>query len=221
MDSHNYLFEDEEYKIYYPIVNNSNVVKALLKNKIWEKKIQDLFKIHINGNHTVIEVGPYIGSHTILLSKLAKKVIAIEPCKLSYECLKTTIENNNNLNNVVLHQVAAFSEDCLLEFGSDGSGGSSISKYRRKKFKENYIVPAAPLDDFLYDEHIDFIKIDAEGSEFEVLRGCDCIIQLCRPKIILEVWKSDTRMELLNEFLNDYNYSAKFLGGENYLLLPN
>jgi len=28
-------------------------------------------------------------------------------------------------------------------------------------------------------------------------------------------------MDLLNEFLNDYNYSANFLGGENYLLLPN
>ncbi len=64
-------------------------------------------------------------------------------------------------------------------------------------------MPAAPLDDFLYDEHIDFIKIDCEGSEFEVLRGCDSIIQLCRPKSIIEVWKSDTRMELLNEFLND------------------
>ena len=96
MDSHNYLFEEEQYKIYYPIVNNSSVVKALLKNKIWERNIQDLFKKYINNNHTVIEVGPYIGTHTILLSKLAKKVIAIEPCKLSHDCLKTTIENNNN-----------------------------------------------------------------------------------------------------------------------------
>ena len=221
MDSHIYKFEGEQYKIYYPMINNSSVVKALLKNKIWERNIQDLFRKYINKNHSVLEIGPYIGTHTILLSKLAKKVIAVEPCLLTYNCLKNTLNNNNNLNNVAIYPIAAYSQSCELDFGTSGDGDSSIIKYRRKKFKENYLVKAEPLDNIVFDENIRLIKIDAEGSEFEALKGCDAIIQINRPIIIIEIWTCKNRLELLDQFLTDYNYSANYLGGDNYILRPN
>jgi FkbM family methyltransferase len=47
-------------------------------------------------------------------------------------------------------------------------------------------VPVATLDALLGDQHVDFVKIDVEGAEFDVLQGAHGIITRSRPLILFE-----------------------------------
>ena len=62
-------YNDDTYKVYYPVNNNSAVVKSLLKNKIWEKKLIPYFEQYIDKDSVVVDIGAYIGSHTLLIFK--------------------------------------------------------------------------------------------------------------------------------------------------------
>ncbi len=59
--------------IFYPVNNNSAVIKSMLSGRKWEKKILEIFNENITKEDTVIDVGSYIGTHMIEMSKLSKK----------------------------------------------------------------------------------------------------------------------------------------------------
>ena len=61
----------ESYKnIYYPKENNSAVVKALLSNRIWEKKIDKIMRDNIKPEWICIDAGAYIGSHALTTTNI-------------------------------------------------------------------------------------------------------------------------------------------------------
>jgi len=218
MDSHKLHYGTKNYDVYYPINNNSSVIKALIKNRIWERKLVDIFKEYIKPNNVVIDIGAYIGTHTILFSNIAKKVIAFEPQQLVGDCLRLTI-NENDMNNVILHRVALHKAEGELEFGTNNDGDASLKIHRKKKFNNNYFVKTKRLDDYELDK-VDFIKIDTEGSEFAVLEGAKETIRIFKPIIVIEVFNTKKKMLQLEEFCfkNKYDYSN--INNENYLLLP-
>ena len=87
--------------VYYPEKNESAVIRALLTDRIWEKKAYDKYTSYIQSDHTVIDCGAFIGSHTLKFSELASKVYAFEPVPLINHCLQLTLEQKN-INNVIL-----------------------------------------------------------------------------------------------------------------------
>ncbi len=221
MESIKYRYYSKEYKLYVPSVCNSAVVKAVKSNRIWEKKIQNIIVDYTDNDKSsvCVDIGAYIGVHTLLMSARSKKVIAFEPQKLIGKCLRKTIEENN-LDNVILHNCGLYSKKGLMPFVTNNDGDASIAHYRKRKFKENYLVQLHKLDDFNLDQ-CDIIKLDAEGSEFEVLAGAMETIEKFHPIIIMEVWKTMKRIHLLEEFAWENGYDVRSINGENFLLTPN
>ena len=68
--------------IFYPINNNSAVIKSMLSGRMWEKKIVSIFHEYITQDDTVLDVGSYIGTHMVEMSKLANRVYSFEPVPL-------------------------------------------------------------------------------------------------------------------------------------------
>ena len=68
---------------------------------------------------------------------------------------------------------------------------------------------------------INFIKIDVEGHEYEVLEGAELLIKKDRPIIIMETFNTKKNQEKLIKFANENNYLINEINKENYLLLPN
>jgi len=84
---------------------------------------------------------------------------------------------------------------------ADGGGGSIVRTFENPAITS--LVYVQPMDDFNLSPTL--IKIDAEGSELDVLRGGKRTISSNRPRMILEVWEDEVgqRKEELFRYLHD------------------
>lgn len=142
-----------------------------------------------------IDLGSYSCLTSVAFSKAvgaSGKVIAIEPDPLNYSCCQTNISQHgkvNKLNNIELLNIAVSGEDSFLEFSSEGAMGSSAANlggtYRGDVIK----VPCKTLGSLasqLNLQKVDFIKMDIEGSELEVIRSSKSFFEKFKPRIIIE-----------------------------------
>jgi FkbM family methyltransferase len=119
-------------------------------------------------NPLIIDAGANIGLSVIYLKELYpnSKVIAFEPDSRVFEVLKANVENSS-LTGVELVKKALWSSETTLEFLSEGSDGGRMVNLEDDSRK--VVVETVRLRDFL-DQPVDFLKIDIEGAETEVLR---------------------------------------------------
>jgi hypothetical protein len=79
-----------------------------------------------------------------------------------------------------------------------------------------------PLDLFKFND-VDFIKIDVEGSELEVLHGARETIKNNSPIILIELLNSHKNAEhntiMVTTFLEELGYSLKQKFHEDYLFI--
>jgi FkbM family methyltransferase len=135
---------------------------------------------HIPTGGTVIDIGSYIGDHTIAYSKKVGEngsVYAFEPNYEAFECLKYNLREHNN--------TICFNEGV----------GSDIKKASLTKIATNdgmnYLIDGNDIQITTLDTHdfsrIDLIKIDCEGYELEVLKGAGKTIDKHKPVMVIEI----------------------------------
>ena len=152
-------------------------------------------KFMSNKNGVVIDVGANIGNYIIDLLKINKNLIihAFEPHPLTFSKLR---KNTEIYPNVFIYNKGASSK-CgflnLYDYGSnDGSEHASlfrdvISEIHGSKSVSSHEVELIDLDGFIESNKIaevSLLKIDTEGNELEVLRGCAKSICLGKIKAI-------------------------------------
>ena len=210
---------NKDITIFYNDYNNNCAVNNSIKNgRIWEQKLINIYKEYINSDSVVIDIGSNLGTHTIPFSLLSKYVYSFEPQKNLFNLLKKTIEYNN-LDNVKLFNNIVSNINDDLYFNNTGCGRGGLSKYRPRL--DGIITKEKSITiDSLNLEKCNFIKIDTEGSEWDVLAGSHKTIIKFKPIIILETWKSVKNKVKLNDFCSDYGYNSVYLKGDNYLLTP-
>jgi FkbM family methyltransferase len=132
----------------------------------YEPHVRRVLRALIRPQDTVVDVGANIGLHTLLISRLAKRVIAFEPNPKILPLLRRTLAE---LPNVELHECAAFDYSGTLKFyvSPDHCLGS-IRGFRKQAVEIS--VPCKRLMDVLPDS-VGLMKIDAEGAEEGIFRG--------------------------------------------------
>lgn len=160
-----------------------------------EPAFMKVLKKEVEKGMTAIDIGANIGYVTLILAELVGEtghVYALEPVFRNFEILTKNIEINGYKDFVKLYQIAASNHKGGLRFYmSDKSnlGGAVRTGHARHTID----VPAIIMDDFFKDKKIpDFIKMDIEGHEVEVLEGMRHILKTAkRPmKILIEVHPS-------------------------------
>jgi FkbM family methyltransferase len=162
-----------------------------------KKWIKFLKKNKYNNFKLLIDIGAHKGESIELFSKnfIIKKIISFEASPINFEYLKKKIEKNKQRHHnteIVLENKALGAEDKIIEFNQFNESSSSTikeidkeSKYYKRKFrlinflnnKETYQkikIKISKLKDYIEKNNIkkiDFMKIDTEGYEFEVLLG--------------------------------------------------
>lgn len=137
----------------------------------------------------VVDVGAHIGKYTLLWAKKVGKaghVVALEPKPENYRMLQHNIADNR-LENISAFNAAAWNRaGSLTLFLGESSASASVHQY----YSRNHIsVPAFSLDELLKDYvRVDWLKVDVEGAEVEVLQGAADTLKRFKPKLMLEVW---------------------------------
>ncbi|MEJ6388543.1 FkbM family methyltransferase [Gymnodinialimonas sp. 2307UL20-7] len=146
-----------------------------------------LIRQHLPSGGTFLDIGANVGNHSLFAGLFcgAGRIIPFEPNPLAYRLLVLNLVMND------LHGRTTFD---YVGFGaSDVDAEGFAMSERRKNLGAARMMPGqggiATLrpDDFLSNETPDFIKIDVEGMEMEVLRGLSKTIKRMRPVLLVEV----------------------------------
>lgn len=182
----------------------------------------------------IFDVGSYEGGFidNVLRFNKSAQFHCFEPYSKSFDFLfrKYTDKKNilinraavSNFNGEVLLNVNAFLEtNSLLESQKvDSSIDSLIEK------KENELVSVINLTDYCFEkkiEHIDLIKIDAQGNSFQILQG---LFEMLKNKQIqylyvevefIEIYKNEKLFAEIDMFMKDLNYQIIDFYNFNYL----
>jgi FkbM family methyltransferase len=139
-----------------------------------------------------IDVGANVGDYTkALLTSTHALVIAFEPLDEPFETL-INIKNEFKERLVIENKgVGAVNDTLDIYFNDEATAHASFSKeVQSVPYLDNKIskkIEVVSLDSYFADKLdyvVDFIKIDTEGFEFEVLLGAKNIIQTHKPKAI-------------------------------------
>ncbi len=160
----------------------------------FEPDMTKLFCTLVNGKRRVLDVGANIGCTTLLFAQLADKVVSFEPSLSTYEFLKANIASSG-FDHIELHNVGLGKEDedLTLTFDRHNRSGGFISS--RVQALAEYAVEKVSIrkgDTYLASitpprKTVDFVKIDVEGFELDVLQGLTATLERDRPVVILEM----------------------------------
>tara|TARA_R110002126_G_scaffold74443_3_gene185691 strand:+ start:1789 stop:2442 length:654 start_codon:yes stop_codon:yes gene_type:complete len=196
------------------------VQKKANQQKQWEQPILNLIKKYSDSNKNMIDVGSYIGSHSIPASEHYKNIYSFEAVLPSYE-LQTKSIGVNNIKNITLYNnfvSNTSNETVMIKTTKTGTGTSSVNR-KLSHYNIEYPVQTIRIDDLKLN-NIALVKIDVEGAEWEVLKSMYTLIEENKPTIILETFKTNTNMNNLTIFCDKYKYNYQKLTADNYLLNP-
>ena len=165
----------------------------------------------------VIDVGAAFGIYTMIASKKvgsSGKVVAIEPQPEIFRMLNCNIKLNK-LSNIVSLNYATYSKETKLILYSN----FSLISERAGKNNQVFIEVNCNTLDHLVGEiqeinEINWIKIDVEGAELEVLKGATGILSKSKDiALLIEIHNmSDgtNHYTTIMELLHNYNFKIEF-----------
>jgi FkbM family methyltransferase len=180
--------EIESYLIRNKVLNED---KSLNLGSINQLIVNDEYDLHkfLKEDFVVFDIGANIGVFTCFAANVVKKgkVFTFEPVSFVFDLLK---KNTREYDNVECYKIGFGSEidekEILIRQWNPGYSTIQDSPIERphQSFDLKEKVEILTLDSFVKEknlEKIDFIKIDVEGYEIEVLKGGIETIKKFRP----------------------------------------
>lgn len=202
------------YGYYLYNKNDIYVGRAIDKYGEFSEGEAKLFKQICKPGFIVVEIGANIGTHTVLLSQLVGpygRVLAFEPQRVVFQNLCANIALNS-LQNVECYQkaVGAQSGHVLIpdiKYDQEGNfGGVEVNK-----FEQGQAIDLVTLDQFYEYPKLDFLKVDVEGMEKEVIDGASALIKKHQPIIYIENDRKDKSQALI-ETIRSFDYKLYWHG---------
>ena len=195
-----------------------------------------------------VDIGAHIGRYTIISSKRVGpngKVIAIEAHPENYEMLKKNIQLNGLTNVTALnYAINSKEEESQLKLYLPGEEVgytiyNTIMVNRANPIEDKFVeVNAATLDNLLLQQQqqqqngigqgqVNWIKVDVEGAEFEVLKGATNVLSKSKDIVLLieihNLHDGTNHYKDIIEFLSFYEFKIEFekthASGERHIIL--
>lgn len=183
-----------------------------------------VIKKYIPKDSTVIDCGGNIGNHSIFFAgECGAEVHTFEPMEENYSTIERNCLKNDIHINLYKHALAARDSSLKCMSALPGRTGAYWFWYKDEKgvhpadqgYKGHRNVPkecipkeiivAHALDDCVNMKRLDFIKIDVEGMEAELLKGARRLIKEFHPKLYIEV--SVLSRKFMTTLVKNNNYT--------------
>lgn len=179
----------------------NDVIRDAVLNCSFEPAERRFVGKYLQPGMTVLDVGAYFGIYTLLASLTVGtngKVIAFEPSPAQMRKLRLHLMLNRCRNVRVANMALSSTEGESRFFMVTGrsAGLSSLRSPNVDVPTRSIRVPVMTLDGYLQRNSlsvIDFMKIDVEGGELDLLKGAvDLLNQRMRPVILCELQNART-----------------------------
>jgi len=188
-----------------------------------KRLLKSLYACFIKPGDLVFDIGANVGEHTRLFLAMGARVVAVEPQRSCLKILKRRFGKDQRVQIVpcavgdhegqgTLHVSTARPLSSLSE-----SWIHAVSQTRRfgaEQWVTSYAVDVLTLDKLIEQYGIpQFIKIDVEGYEREVISGLSRPVAACcfeyTPEHILPAMSCVVRLDQLGMHLFNYSVSVK------------
>lgn len=153
----------------------------------------------------ILDVGANIGVTSTLFNRIVRDaaVYSFEPSPKAHRCLVETLKRNNiRTDRAFQHGMGAKSGSFKFHEGAMLAGSRIIASKEDEDFTpSNITIKVKSIDEFVKEQKLqklDFIKIDVEGFEEEVLIGAKRTLATLKPKVFIE-FNSYSLIEIRNE----------------------
>ncbi|WP_312511996.1 FkbM family methyltransferase [Massilia sp.] len=158
----------------------------------FEPHMVELFDTLLTPSDIVLDIGANIGCTSILFGSRARQVFSFEPSPTTYRLLDKNV-TAAGLDNVSLHNIGLGKTPGRFELtfsANNRSGGFVSNQTRASAGHQVEPIEIARGDDFLSRagiDAVDFIKIDVEGFERDVIEGLRKTLAVFEPTVTLEL----------------------------------
>jgi len=170
-------------------------------------------------NPTILDIGANYGFISLAFQSNLEKKTSIYSFEPHPEIVKVFKESviKNKINNIVIENVAVgnINKSIMINLYRQTSNILDIGNNVVKRALINQIK----LDDYLMERNIvpNFIKIDVDGYELEVLEGLKATIEKYKPIMVVE---TNENQDVL-KYLKDCNYRLVNLNLNEFEGIPN
>ncbi len=149
-----------------------------------------------NANNIVLDIGAHIGLFSIVAAQIVGsggKVYAFEPTPKTNALLNKTVNINKQQQVIEIRTEAMGAQPGKTVFfisDREGDNGNSLVSYKEDRKINGIDITVQSIDNFVKEkklQKINFIKIDVEGAEFDVLHGAVETFNKFKPACILSI----------------------------------
>lgn len=211
------------------------ISKAIFDHGEWEPVNLMLAQIMCDGleQPLVLDIGANLGAFSVPLAQKIMPhnglVYSFEPQRVVFYQLCSNIFLNR-LDNCIAHNLGIGDQPGTLELQDNNYGSSNLGAYSLVREYQDLMhlkqppadalkheVAIRTLDSFNFPRKVDFLKIDVEGMELNVLKGGERLLRDSGyPPIMLETWGFSWFQEqrkLLVDYIEGLGYELFFFNG--------
>jgi FkbM family methyltransferase len=175
---------------------------VLARGEFWDRHLIPLVERYADKRRVAVDVGAFIGFHSVYLGRNFATVFAFEPQRRCFEIALGNVALNR-LSNVVLQNMCLYDATTTLavapahqqhidlptavggEIDYDRLANAGALSFNAPHPSSTEQVQATRLDDLSVGD-VAFIKVDAQGADLRVLQGARRTISASRPVIAFE-----------------------------------
>lgn len=142
---------------------------------------QEPCRIPVSG--VIVDVGAHLGSFSLysVFKRKAKRVVSCEPCPDNLKMLRMNVKSNrlDDVITVVPKAVSGKHELRTFYLSNSNTGGNSLfgdANWLQGDIGSTFQVECLTLKEVLDDngiDQVDFLKLDCEGAEIDILQNID------------------------------------------------
>lgn len=195
-------------KILFLLTHFRDVIQREHKNgRFYEPEELSLIGKYFKPGDVFCDIGTNVGNHTIFVGCFLEpsRIICFEPNPdivpvLQANILLNDLEDICDLQHLGKGLSGTKADNAGISFHPNNTGAGRLQLGSGS-------IPVAPGDELLGDQKVDFLKIDVEGMELEVLSGLSKTISRDKPTIFVEC--ENANVDALTRILVDKGYGQR------------